>query len=44
VNTQNLAKLYYRLTPRERLPLIIAAVEGGDQAEADRLAALWRGG
>ena len=34
----DLAKLYDRLTPRERLPLIIAASERGDEAEADRLA------
>jgi hypothetical protein len=38
VNTQNLAKLYDRLTPWERLPLIMAAVERGDHAEADCLA------
>jgi hypothetical protein len=37
VNTDALAKLYDRLTPSERLPLIIAAVERGDAAEADRL-------
>jgi hypothetical protein len=37
VNTDALAKLYDRLTPRERLALIIAAVERGDAAEADRL-------
>ena len=38
MNTNDLAKLYDRLTPRERLPLIMAAVERGDPAEADRLA------
>jgi hypothetical protein len=38
VNTQNLTKLYDRLTPRERLPLIMAAVERGDHAEAGCLA------
>jgi len=38
VTINDLAKLYDRLTPRERLPLIIAASERGDQAEADRLA------
>jgi hypothetical protein len=38
VNANDLAKLYDRLTPRERLPLIIAASERGDEAEADRLA------
>ena len=30
----DLAKLYDRLTPRERLPLIIAASERGDEAAA----------
>jgi len=38
MNVKDLAKLYDRLTPRERLPLIIAASERGDEAEADRLA------
>jgi hypothetical protein len=38
VNTNALAKLYDRLTPLERLPLIIAATDRGDNAEADRLA------
>jgi hypothetical protein len=37
MNTDALAKLYDRLTPFERLPLIMAAVERGDDAEADRL-------
>jgi hypothetical protein len=38
VNTKALAKLYDRLTPSERLPLILAARERGDDAEAERLA------
>jgi hypothetical protein len=38
MNTNGLAKLYDKLTPRERLPLIVAAVDRGDDAEADRLA------
>lgn len=38
MNTKGLARLYDRLTPSERLPLIIAAAERGDDAEADRLA------
>ena len=38
MNVKDLTKLYDRLTPRERLPLIIAASERGDEAEADRLA------
>jgi hypothetical protein len=33
-----LAKLYDRLTPRERLPLLIAAAARGDDTEAQRLA------
>jgi hypothetical protein len=37
MNTNALAKLYDRLTPLERLPLIMAAVERGDDAEANRL-------
>jgi len=37
MNTRALAKLYGLLTPWERLPLIVAAVERGDDAEADRL-------
>lgn len=37
MNTKGLAKLYGLLTPPERLPLIMAAVERGDDAEADRL-------
>jgi hypothetical protein len=37
VNPNALAKLYARLRPSERLPLIIAASDRGDQAEADRL-------
>ena len=37
MNTKGLAKLYDRLTPAERLPLIIAAAERGDDAERDRL-------
>jgi hypothetical protein len=38
MNTDGLAKLYDRLKPAERLPLIVAAVDRGDAAEADRLA------
>jgi hypothetical protein len=38
MNTNGLAKLYSVLTPKERLPLIMAAVERGDDVEADRLA------
>ena len=38
MNTNTLAKMYDLLTPFERLPLIIAAAERGDDAEADRLA------
>jgi hypothetical protein len=37
VNTKALSKLYDRLTPWERLPLITAAVERGDDAETHRL-------
>ena len=37
MNTNALAKLYDRLKPQERLPLIVAAVDRGDRAEADRL-------
>jgi hypothetical protein len=38
VNTNNLAKLYDRLKPAERLPLIIAAGRRGDEVERRRLA------
>jgi len=38
VNTDGLAKLYGRLTPRERLPLIVAAAARGDEQEQQRLA------
>ena len=38
MNVKDLAKLYDRLKPAERLPLIMAAAERGDHAEADRLA------
>lgn len=38
MNTNGLAKLYYRLTPKERLPLILAASARGDEAERNRLA------
>ena len=38
MNAKALAKMYDLLTPFERLPLIIAATERGDDAEADRLA------
>ena len=37
MNIKTLAKLYDRLTPWERLPLITAAVERGDDAETHRL-------
>jgi hypothetical protein len=37
VNTKALAKLYDRLTPRERLPLLMTAVVRSDAAEAQRL-------
>jgi hypothetical protein len=37
VNTNNLAKLYDRLKPAERLPLLIAATRRGDEAEQQRL-------
>lgn len=38
MNTNSLAKLYDRLTPTERLPLILAASGRGDEAERNRLA------
>ena len=37
MNTKGLTGLYDRLTPLERLPLIMAAMERGDELEADRL-------
>src|SRR5215831_17026304 len=37
MNTECLAKLYDRLTPRERLPLIVAASGRDDEAERGRL-------
>ncbi len=37
MNSDGLAKLYDRLTPRERLPLIVAAAARGDEAERQRL-------
>jgi hypothetical protein len=37
MNTNGLAKHYNRLTPWERLPLIIAAADRGDLVERDRL-------
>ena len=37
MNTESLAKLYDRLTPFERVPLIAAAVSRGDEVERDRL-------
>jgi hypothetical protein len=37
VNPKALAKLYDRLTPRERLHLLLAAAVRGDEAEAQRL-------
>ena len=39
MNTNPLTKLYDQLTPRERLPLIIAAGARGDEAEQQRLKA-----
>ncbi len=38
MNTSRLAKQYDKLTPRERLLLIMAAAGRGDQAESERLA------
>jgi hypothetical protein len=38
MNTKTLARHYDKLTPHERLPLIQAAHERGDRAEAERLA------
>jgi hypothetical protein len=38
MNTKVLAKLYDRLTPRERLPLILAASARNDEVEGQRLA------
>jgi hypothetical protein len=38
MTTDALAKLYDRLKPFERLPLIVAATARGDKVEADRLA------
>jgi hypothetical protein len=38
MNTNGLAKLYDRLKPEERLPLMLAASARGDEAERDRLA------
>jgi hypothetical protein len=37
MNTDALARLYDRLTPSERLPLILAAADRGDDAEVQRL-------
>jgi hypothetical protein len=37
MNLNGLSRLYDRLTPRERLPLILAASARGDEAELDRL-------
>jgi hypothetical protein len=37
VNTKSLAKLYDRLTPWERLPLLLAALQRGDDVETQRL-------
>ena len=39
MNTESLAKLYDTLTPRERLPLIMAAAARGDEGERRRLMA-----
>ena len=36
MNTNGLAKLYGQLTPKERLPLILAASARGDEAERNR--------
>lgn len=38
MSAKGLARLYDRLTPRERLPLIFAASARGDEVEAERLA------
>jgi hypothetical protein len=38
MNTNGLAKLYEHLTPKERLPLILAASARGDEVERERLA------
>src|SRR5690348_146268 len=38
MNTNGLANLYDRLTPKERLPLIMAASARGDEVERERLA------
>ena len=38
MNTKSLARLYDRLTPWERLPLLLSALHRGDDAEAQRLA------
>jgi len=37
MNSHGLARLYDRLTPQERLPLLVAAGARGDVAERDRL-------
>lgn len=37
MNTNGLAKLYEHLTPKERLPLILAASARGDEVERERL-------
>ena len=37
MNANGPTRHYDKLTPRERLPLIVAAVDRGDDAEADRL-------
>jgi hypothetical protein len=37
MNTNGLAKMYGRLTPHERLPLIVAAAGRGDEKERGRL-------
>jgi hypothetical protein len=37
MDANGLTRHYDKLTPRERLPLIVAAVDRGDDAEADRL-------
>jgi hypothetical protein len=40
MDTKGLARLYSRLTPRERLPLLVAANGRSDQAEADQAGSL----
>ncbi len=37
MNTRTLTGLYDRLTPSERIPLIVAAIDRNDEPEANRL-------